>query len=343
MTIENAVTEDGASPAGGIGSTAAHSDTIIDVHGLTKVYGEQRALDGIDLSVQRGVVVGLIGPSGCGKTTLVRSLTGIIKPTSGQIRVFGTDPAKFTTRQRRRFGYMPQLPVLFPNLSVWNNLSFIASVYGMGIKNRRKHLLELLELVDLGPHRKKRLSDCSSGMQRRLTLAATLVHSPELLYLDEPTAGVDPILRERFWTHFRTLRDEGRTIVVPTQYVGEAVSCDVVAVMAHGRLITVQAPAKLAHFAYGGDPMTVDLGGGWMPGSEVARLRDEDYVKRVKRTEEGLTVIVKDGEADARRLEEFFSRADIQIGEVTPLEPTFDDIFFEIIEAHGTETERTAA
>lgn len=318
-------------------------DTIIEARGLTKDFGDQRALDSIDLSIPRGVVVGLIGPSGSGKTTLVRSLTGIIAPTAGEIRVFGSDPARFSTRQRRRFGYMPQLPVLFPNLTVWNNLSFIASVYGMSMHHRRRHLKELLELVDLGPHRGKRLADCSGGMQRRLTLAATLVHDPELLYLDEPTAGVDPILRERFWTHFRTLRDQGRTIVVPTQYVGEAVSCDVVAVMAHGKLITVQSPTRLARFAYGGDQLAVDLDAAWLSGNEVSRLRAEPFVQRVRRTDEGLTVVVADATADAGRLRRFFADAGIPIGTIAPVEPTFDEIFVEIIEAHSSPAQRAAA
>jgi ABC-2 type transport system ATP-binding protein len=310
---------------------------------LSKDFGEQRALDGVDLTIPRGVVVGLIGPSGCGKTTLVRTLTGIISPTEGEVRVFGEDPAHFSTRQRRRFGYMPQLPVLFPNLSVMNNLSFIASVYGMSLRHRRRHLMELLELVDLGPAKNKQFADLSGGMQRRLALAATLVHNPELLYLDEPTAGVDPILRERFWQHFRGLRDQGRTIVVPTQYVGEAVSCDIVAVMAHGRLITAQPPDALARFAFAGDPLAVDLGDAWVSGDEIARLRKEPFVVRVRRTEEGLMVVVEDGEAGARELQRLFSTAGIEIGGITPMEPTFDDIFFEIVEAHSTAAQRAAA
>ena len=322
---------------------SAQHQMIVETRGLTKDFGDQRALDDINLSIAPGVVVGLIGPSGCGKTTLVRSLTGIIGPTEGEVRVFGSDPAKFGTRQRRRFGYMPQQPVLFPNLSVWNNLSFIASVYGMSIRHRRRHLRELLELVDLGPHRRKQLSECSGGMQRRLALASTLVHDPELLFLDEPTAGVDPILRERFWNHFRSLRDQGRTIVVPTQYVGEAVSCDVVAVMAHGQLITVQPPERLARFAYGGDPLAVDLDGGWLSKTEVERLRSEQFIRRVRRTEDGLTVVVTDAERDAGYLRQMFSAAGIQIGGITPMEPTFDDIFFEIINAHSTAEQRAAA
>jgi ABC-2 type transport system ATP-binding protein len=313
---------------------------IIEVRDVTKDFGEQRALDEIDLTVPAGVVVGLIGPSGCGKSTLIRLLTGISRPTSGTVRVFGSDPAGFTTRQRRRFGYMPQLPVLFPNLTVWGNLNFIASVYGMSLRGRRRHLLRLLELVDLSEHRHKRLADCSGGMQRRLTLAATLVHRPELLYLDEPTAGVDPILRERFWEHFRTLRDQGHTIVVPTQYVGEAVSCDVVAVMAAGRVITVQRPDTLARFAYGGDPLSIDLGDDWLSGPQLASLRQQPFVRSVRRTDDGLVVAVDDEAADLGRLQQLFAAAGVGVKQITPLEPTFDEMFVLIVEANTSASER---
>jgi ABC-2 type transport system ATP-binding protein len=177
-------------------------------------------------------------------------------------------------------------------------------------------------------------------MQRRLTLAATLLHDPELLYLDEPTAGVDPILRERFWEHFRTLRDKGHTIVVPTQYVGEAVSCDVVAVMAGGRLITIQPPDALARFAYNGDPLTVDLEQGWLPGPELARLRAQPFVREVQRTDEGLTVVVDDKAARTALLQGFFDSAGVAIKPITETTPSFDEIFVRIIEANTDPAER---
>ncbi len=153
---------------------------------------------------------------------------------------------------------MPQASVLFPNLSVWSNLQFVASLYAMPVRRRRR-LRELLELVDLWEHRHKRLDQCSGGMQRRAALAATLVNDPELLFLDEPTAGVDPVLRERFWDRFRAVRDTGRTIVVSTQYVGEAAECDLVAVLARGRLIAFATPEDLRRQALGVDE-TVDVG-----------------------------------------------------------------------------------
>src|SRR5215204_6141923 len=162
------------------------------------------------MDVHRGTIVGLVGPSGCGKTTLLRTFLGIREPTSGEVRVLGVPPDHFTPAERARIGYMPQLPALFPNLSIWNNLRFSTAVYGVRRRGRKRRLRQLLEFVGLGDDRKKLLRDASGGMQRRLALASALVHEPELIMLDEPTAGIDPILRERFWTHFRALRDSGR-------------------------------------------------------------------------------------------------------------------------------------
>ena len=313
----------------------APSAGMIQVHNVTKVFDEdQRALDGVNLSVPAGVIVGVIGPSGCGKTTLVRMMTGIARPTSGDVRVFGEDPTAFRTRQRRRFGYMPQMPVLFPNLTVYGNLTFIASVYGLSTRRRRRHLDQLLDLVDLGEHRDKRLANCSGGMQRRLALAATLVHEPELLFLDEPTAGVDPILRERFWGHFRSLRDQGCTVVVPTQYVGEAVSCDVVAVMANGRIITVQPPDQLGRFAFGGDRVAVRLDNDWLPSTEMARLRAAPYVRSAHRSDDGLSVVVDDASTDIAHLSRFFAASEVPVDEIVAADASFDEMFVAIIEAH---------
>jgi len=310
-------------------SASSAADALIEADDLTVEFGSQTALDHVSFSIPAGMIVGLIGPSGCGKTTLIRALTGILKPTSGTVRVFGSDPERFDTEQRLRFGYMPQLPILFPNLSVRSNLNFVASLYGLPVFGRRKRLRELLELVNMREHRSKKLADCSGGMQRRLALAATLVHDPELLFLDEPTAGVDPILRERFWTYFRSLRDRGVSIVVPTQYVGEAASCDAVAVMAHGRLIALQPTENLARVAYDGEPLSVELDG-WLAREEIARLEALPHVRSVRHSDDGATVVVEDASA-SESLRQHLLAAGVSVLEIKPLEPSFDDIFVELI------------
>jgi ABC-2 type transport system ATP-binding protein len=168
-------------------------------------------------------------------------------------------------------------------------------------------------------------------MQRRLTLACTLVHEPELLFLDEPTAGVDPILRDRFWTHFRALRDEGRTIVVSTQYVNEAVSCDFVAVMAHGRIVTIQPPDQLAKTAYGGQPVLISLEEGTVTRQTLERLAALPFVQSARRVDAGALVVVDD-EARIPELDQHYGMLGIQpVAPTQVAEPSFDDIFVEII------------
>ena len=209
--------------------------------------------------------MGLIGPSGCGKTTLIRILLGIREPTAGEVEVLGGRPVDSSPAQRARIGYLPQLPSLFPNLSLWNNLRFAAALYGVRRRGRRRRLHQRARLRR--PRRRPRASCCahaSGGMQRRLALAAALVHDPELILLDEPTAGIDPILRERFWTYFRSLRDDGRTLIVSTQYVGEAADCDLVAVMCAGRVLALDTPDGLRRRAFGGDLIDVRPERGWL-------------------------------------------------------------------------------
>jgi ABC-2 type transport system ATP-binding protein len=200
-----------------------------------------------------GLIFGLIGPSGCGKTTTIRLLNGRYPPDSGTVRVMGVEPIKFGEREREKIGYLPQQFVLYPNLSVRENIQFLASLYGVPYHKQRRRIRKMLEFVELTDADRRLASQLSGGMQRRLMLAAVLIHDPVLIFADEPTAGIDPILRERFWDQFRTLRDEGRTLLITTQYVGEAAYCDIVGIMYRGRLIHVDTPARLRRIAFGGE------------------------------------------------------------------------------------------
>ncbi len=225
---------------------------VISAKNLTKMFGDEAAVQDVSFDVPEASIFGFIGPSGSGKTTTVRLLTGVYTPTDGEVRVFNHDPAKFSQGERARLGYMPQLFVLYPNLTVWENLNFAASLYGMGLFRGRR-LKDALKFVELDEHRSKLTRNISGGMLRRLSLASTLVHDPQLLFLDEPTAGIDPVLRRKFWDHFRELKNQGRTIFITTQYVSEADNCDLVGVQYNGKLLLVDTPRGLRHHAYGGD------------------------------------------------------------------------------------------
>ncbi|HEY1278458.1 MAG TPA: ABC transporter ATP-binding protein [Acidimicrobiales bacterium] len=306
---------------------------VVTCHRLVRTFGSQTVLDGVDLTVAPGTIVGLIGPSGCGKTTLVRALLGIIEPTSGEVRVLGTAPTEFSSAQRTRIGYMPQAPALFPNLSINHNLRFAASLYGVRRRGRRRRLKQLLDFVGLTADARKLAGAASGGMQRRLALAQALVPDPELIVLDEPTAGVDPILRARFWSYFRDLRDAGRTLVVSTQYVGEAVDCDVVAVMCAGRIVALEAPDTLRRRAFGGDIVDLSAERGWFSREEIEKLAAEPYVIATHRTADGLRMVVEDATTDTPRLLGVLQNAEVGPVTVNQITPDYDEVFVAIMRA----------
>ena len=233
---------------------------VIEMQHVTKTFSDKDAVSDVSLVVPAGQIFGLVGPSGCGKTTTVRMFTGVYTPTKGKLWVLGASPHSFNKRIRERIGYMPQLFVLYPTLTVWENLNFVASLYGLNWFRRRKRLEMLLDFVELRPARNTLAANVSGGMKRRLELACSLVHDPELLFADEPTAGVDPVLRGKFWEHFNQLKADGHSLVVTTQYVAEVAYCDQVAVMRNGRLLMVDTPDNLRRQALGGEVirLTVD-------------------------------------------------------------------------------------
>jgi ABC-2 type transport system ATP-binding protein len=304
---------------------------VVTCHRLVRTFGSQTVLDGVDLAVAPGTIVGLIGPSGCGKTTLVRTLLGILEPTSGEVRVLGTPPTEFSSAQRTHIGYMPQAPALFPNLSIGHNLRFAASLYGVRRRGRRRRLKQLLDFVGLAADGRKLAGAASGGMQRRLALAQALVADPELIVLDEPTAGVDPILRARFWSYFRDLRDAGRTLVVSTQYVGEAVDCDVVAVMCAGRIVAFEPPEILRRRAFGGEIVELSAERGWFTREEVEKLATEPYVLSTQRTADGVRVVVDDATTDTQRLLGVLQNADVGPVTVDQITPDYDEVFVAIM------------
>jgi ABC-2 type transport system ATP-binding protein len=309
-----------------------NNEPVVQMRDVTKRFGDINAVDTVSLDVPQGSIFGFIGPSGCGKTTTVRLLIGNYGATDGTIKVLGKTPAHFKRDDQKRIGYMPQLFILYPELTIWENLNFAASIYGYTM-NRRERLEELLDLVELTGHEKKMVRNISGGMQRRLSLASTLIHSPELIFLDEPTAGIDPVLRRKFWDHFQTLKGQGHTLFVTTQYVGEAAYCDYVGVMRNGKLLMVETPEMLRYRALNGhvvDLRTVEL----MDAEAVGALQDHPLVKEEVKFLDPLTarLTVENASTAIPQLLDWCETQGLSVESVNEFVPPFDDIFVMIME-----------
>jgi ABC-2 type transport system ATP-binding protein len=215
------------------------SDAVIRVEGLKKSYGETPALAGVSFSAQKGEMFGLIGPDGAGKTTLMRILTSLIDPDDGEAWVLGLSLRSQAARVREIIGYMPQHFSLYPDLSVGENLRFFADLFGVSRKERIVRTEELLEFSRLGPFVKRRAGALSGGMKQKLALSCALIHTPQVLVLDEPTTGVDPVSRRDFWEMLERLRAGGVTILVSTPYMNEAALCQHMAFIHRGNVLAV--------------------------------------------------------------------------------------------------------
>ena len=227
---------------------------------------------------------------------------------------------------------MPQFFVMYPDLSIWENLNFAASIYGYPLR-RKKRLMELLDFVELTDHRRKIVRNISGGMQRRLTLAATLIHNPELIFLDEPTAGVDPVLRSKFWEHFHALRDEGATLFVTTQYVSEANYCDLVGVMGEaGTLLTVDTPDGLRKRAYGGDMVSLRTTQP-LSGELEQQLRQQPYIRKMMhKSPRDLRLVVDEAGTATPVILQWAQEHDVNIESIEEFLPPFDDVFVQLVQ-----------
>ncbi len=305
---------------------------VVETQDLTKTFGEDIAVQSLNMQVPRGTIFGFVGPSGCGKTTTVRLLTGFYKPTSGSLNVLGKDPANFSKSDREKIGYLIQQFVLYPQLTVWENLNFAASFYGVGVF-RWRHLNKLLDFVELAGDKHKLAKDLSGGMKRRLSLAATLVHKPELLFLDEPTAGIDPILRRKFWDYFKELQADNHTLFITTQYVGEAAFCDLVGVMYGGKLLMIESPDGLRRKAYGGDLIGIRTNEN-ITFEHRQHLESLPFVRgKVKIiSDQEVEVIVDDAHTAVAFLLEWSQTQNLTVSMMDQKSPSFDDVFIRLIE-----------
>jgi ABC-2 type transport system ATP-binding protein len=304
-------------------------EVAVRLAGVTRRFNGTEAVSDMTLEIPAGSVVGVIGPSGSGKTTTIRMVTGSLAPTSGTIDVLGEHPGRFSRRTRERMGYMPQQFSLYPDLTVLENVDFAAAVYGLVFFRRWRRRKAVLQLVDLWSVRGRRAGQLSGGMRRRLELAAALVHQPQLLILDEPTAGIDPLLRRTVWDELHRLRETGVTALVTTQYVTEAEECNLVALISGGRLIAFGTPDELRRAALGGEVLeiaTTEL-------FDAAPLAGSQGVLGVRQTgPKDFRLVVEDAGTSSADIVERVARAGGEIDSVREVRPSFEEVFTELVE-----------
>ena len=217
----------------------------VTTRALRKTFGTHVAVESLDLEIARGEVFGLLGPNGSGKTTTIRMLCGLLEPSAGEARVVDFDVATESEQIRRRIGYMSQKFGLYDDMTVTENLRFYSGVYGLRGEAQRVRMAELLAELGLEPRARQLVGTLSGGWKQRVALACATAHHPRMLFLDEPTAGVDPAARRRFWQMIYELAARGTTILVTTHYMDEAERCQRVAFLSRGKLIAVGAPAEV--------------------------------------------------------------------------------------------------
>ena len=233
------------------GGTIVDSEWAIETHGLARRFKKVVAVDGLDLGIQRGEIFGLLGPDGAGKTTTIRMLCAIMNPTAGTARVAGFDTVKEVWEIKKRIGYMAQQFSLYGDLTVRENLLFFADVFRVRRRDQKQRIPRLLEFARLTEFQSRRAVHLSGGMQKKLALACTLIHQPEILFLDEPTTGVDPVSRREFWDILTELHLQGVTLFISTPYMDEAERCSRVALMFEGRLMISDTPERIKRLVEG--------------------------------------------------------------------------------------------
>jgi ABC-2 type transport system ATP-binding protein len=307
---------------------------VIVAHNLTRRFGDFVAVDHISFSANAGEVLGYLGPNGSGKTTTIRMLLGMLIPSEGEARVLGFDVVKQSEQLRERVGYMSQKFALYHELTVGENLAFYAGVYGERSRTRLEEVLDLIGLRDLEG---ERVNDLSTGWRQRLALGTAIVHRPRLLFLDEPTSGVDPTARRSFWDLIYTLVAGGVTALVTTHYMDEAEYCGRVGIMRDGKLLAMDTPSALKTSALPGLAWDVHVDGSGEAGID-ARLHNLPLLAALNALEtcpcvlraglagDHLRAITPAG-VSAETLLARLSEAGILIARVESVEPTLEDVF----------------
>ena len=299
------------------------TEPIIHTENLTRLFGDFVAVDHVSFQVNPGEVVGYLGPNGSGKTTTIRMLLGLLEPSDGQATVLGYDAFRQSEEVRARAGYMSQKFALYDDLTVWENMEFYGGVYGITDRARIESTLNLLGLTG---HDSTLTGSLSAGWRQRLALGIALVHQPKLLFLDEPTSGVDPTARRAFWDLIYELASEGVTVFVTTHYMDEAEYCERVGIMRAGKLLAMDTPGNLKRNVITGDVWQVAA---FPLQIALDTLPTLDGVLQAGMAGDQLRAITE-REMTAKQLKEALRKKGIDVKSVERAEPTLEDVFLSL-------------
>jgi ABC-2 type transport system ATP-binding protein len=302
--------------------------SAVEVEGLTRVFGDFIAVDHIDLRVDPGTVFGFLGPNGAGKSTTIRMLCGILRPSAGRARVGGFDIATQTDQVKDRIGYMSQKFSLYEDLSVEENLQFFAGIYGVSGAQRTARIAWALEMADLRGREAMRTAALAGGWRQRLALGCAVLHEPPILFLDEPTSGVDPASRRDFWEMIGTLADRGTTVFVTTHFMDEAEHCDELALIYGGKIVAAGSPSQLKREHVSQALLELECGDLM---AAYAALKRVPAIGGVALFGNALH-ITADDEAAARAA---IAASGIAVRRLERIEPSLEDAFVAIIEEQG--------
>jgi ABC-2 type transport system ATP-binding protein len=309
-----------------------HMENAIEIKNLTKIFGDFTAVNNVSFNVKKGDVFGFLGPNGSGKTTVIRMIMGLISPTSGTGKVLGYDVSTENEKIRSHIGYMSQKFSLYEDLTVEENLDFYAGVYNVQKDKIKEKKKEILEMADLIGRKNMITSNLSGGWKQRLALGCSIIHDPEILLLDEPTGGVDPIARRQFWDVIYDLSKKGVTILVTTHYMDEAEHCNSIGFLYYGNILSLDTPNAMKEKIIEGDIVEIKTD---KTLKTIELLKTKDKVKDASVYGAGIHVMTESN-LNLNEVRDFLIKNNVEVHSIKKVKPTLEDVFVFLVEKENS-------